>query len=244
MRLPDVVGVIGALVVGAVLTVLLLTSALGGQPALPSSAPPTIPPLPTLAVVSRPPTTIPSSVPLASGTPVVGLAVGDQAPPLQVTLLDGSVMNTSDFLGKPMWINFMATWCPQCQDELPMMEDYAHLLGDEMNILVVDVGENRDTVKSFMKSFKFTLPVGVDDDGSVQQTWGAYALPIHYWLDEQGIVREIVYGGAPPEIFIQAITDVVPDFSAEVPTPKPSIPLELPTDTPGPADTPEASPTQ
>ena len=241
MRLPDVLGVIGALVVGAVLAVFLLASALGEQPALPTPVAPTLPPLPTLAVVSQLPSAVPSSAPLASATPVVGLAVGDKAPPLEVTLLDGSVMNTEDFLGTPMWVNFMATWCPQCRDELPMMEDYANQLGNQMNILVVDVGENRDAVKAFMKSLKFTLPVGVDDNGSVQQTWGAYALPIHYWLDEQGIVRDIVYGGAPPEIFIQAITDVVPDFSAEAPTPQPSIPLELPTDTPGPAATPEAS---
>jgi thiol-disulfide isomerase/thioredoxin len=246
MRLPEILGALGALVVGAVLAVFLLTSALGEQPALPTPVPPSIPPLPTLAQVSLQPASAPPSVPLASGTPVVGLAVGDQAPPLEVTLLDGSTMNTQDFLGKPMWINFMATWCPQCRDEMPMMKDYATQLGNEMTILVVDVGESHDTVQSFMKSLKFDLPVGVDTDGSVQKQWGAYALPIHFWLDEQGIVRDIVYGGAPPEIFIQAITDVVPDFSAEVPTPKPSIPLVQPSDTPVPEFTPspEASPAQ
>jgi len=220
MRLPDVLGVLGALVVGAVLAVFLLTSALGEQPALATPVPPTLPPLPTLAVASLPPSVVPSAAPLASQTPEIGLAVGDQAPNIKVTLLDGSVMNTSDFLGTPMWINFMATWCPQCQDELPMMEDYASQLDGQMNELVVDVGEDRQTVKSFMKQIKFSLPVGVDDDGSIQKEWGAYALPVHYWLDEQGIVRQIVYGGAPPEIFIQAITAVVPDFSAETPPPQ------------------------
>jgi thiol-disulfide isomerase/thioredoxin len=242
MRLPEVLGALGALVVGAVLAVFLLTSALGEQPALPTPVLPSIPPLPTLAQVSRPTASVAPSVPLASGTPAVGLAVGDQAPPLEVTLLDGSTMNTSDFLGKPMWINFMATWCPQCRDELPMMKDYATQLGDEMTVLVVDVGEDRATVQSFVKSLKFDLPVGVDADGSVQRTWGAYALPIHYWLDDQGIVRDIVYGGAPPEIFIQAITDVAPDFSAEAPTARPSVPLEQPTDTP--VSSPEPSPAQ
>jgi thiol-disulfide isomerase/thioredoxin len=238
MRLPEVLGAIGALVVGAVLAVFLLTSALGEQPALPSPVPPSIPPLPTIARVSLPPSAAASSAPLASETPVVGLAVGQKAPPLEVTLLDGSVMNTQDFLGKPMWINFMATWCPQCRDELPMMLDYSNQLGEQMNILVVDVGEDRNTVKTFTKSLKFDLPVGVDDDGSVQRTWGAYALPVHYWLDADGIVRDIVYGGAPPEIFIQAITDVVPEFSAESPPPLPSLPLELPSETPVPAETP------
>jgi thiol-disulfide isomerase/thioredoxin len=242
MRLPELLGALGALVVGAVVAVFLLTSALGQQPALPTPVPPSIPPLPTLAQVSLKPTSAPPSTPLASGSPVVGLAVGDQAPPLEVKLLDGSTMNTQDFLGKPLWINFMATWCPQCRDELPMMKDYATQLGTEMTVLVVDTGEDHDTVQSFMKSIKFDLPVGVDSDGTVQQQWGAYALPIHYWLDAQGIVRDIVYGGAPPDIFIQAITDVVPDFSAEAPTPKPTTAPAQPTDTP--ATPPEASPTQ
>ena len=241
MRLPEVLGALGALVVGAVITVFLLTSALGEQPALPTPLQPSIPPLPTLAQVSLKPASAPPSAPLASGTPAVGLAVGDQAPPLEVTLLDGSTMNTRDFVGKPMWINFMATWCPQCRDELPMMKDYANQLGDSMTVLVVDVGESQDTVQSFMKSLKFNLPVGVDSNGIVQKQWGAYALPIHYWLDEQGIVRDIVYGGAPPQIFIQAITDVVPDFSAEAPTAQPTQPVQ-PTDTPAPSI--EASPAQ
>jgi cytochrome c biogenesis protein CcmG/thiol:disulfide interchange protein DsbE len=238
MRLPEVLGALGALVVGAVLAVFLLTTALGEQPALPSLAPPSLPPLPTLAVVSHPPSASPSGAPLASQTPVVGLAVGDKAPPLEVTLLDGSIMNTEDFAGTPIWINFMATWCPQCRDELPMMADYAHQLKDSMNILVVDVGEDRQTVKTFMKSLSFDLPVGVDDDGSVQRSWGTYALPVHYWLDEQGIVRDIVYGGAPPEVFIQAITDVVPEFSTE--SPQPSVIIPAPEDTPTPTPNPGA----
>jgi thiol-disulfide isomerase/thioredoxin len=223
MRLPEVLGAIGALVVGAVLAVFLLTSALGEQPALPSPTLPSLPPLPTFAAASRPPSVAPSA-PLASNAPVVGLEIGQKAPPLEVTLLDGSTMNTADFLGKPMWINFMATWCPQCRDELPMMSNYAELLGDQMNILVVDVGEDRDTVKAFMKDLNFKQLVGVDD-GTAQRAWGTYALPVHYWLDADGIVQDVVYGGAPPQIFIEAITDLVPDFSANFPTPTPLIPV-------------------
>jgi hypothetical protein len=57
--------------------------------------------------------------------------------------------------------------------------------------------------------------VGLDPDGAIQAQWGVFGLPVHFMLDAEGIVREIVYGGAPPEIFIQAITTVVPEFSAD-----------------------------
>jgi thiol-disulfide isomerase/thioredoxin len=143
------------------------------------------------------------------------VGIGQRAPTIEVTLLDGSVMNTADWAGQPLWVNFMATWCPQCIDELPMMERYNRQLEGAMTILVVDVGEDRRTVSEFMEQVEFELPVGVDPEGRVQAQWGAYALPIHFWMDGNGIVREVVYGGAPPEIFIQAITAVVPEFSAE-----------------------------
>jgi len=216
MRLPDVLGVLGALVVGGLLTVLLLASAIGESPALPTPVPPTIPPLPTSTldpVATATPGTSPE--PTSTPSPAPGVGIGQRAPVIEVTLTDGSVMNTADWAGKPIWINFMATWCPQCVDEMPMMERYNRQLDGAMTILVVDVGEDQATVTEFMEALEFGLPVGVDEEGRVQAEWGAYALPIHFWLDEGGIVREVVYGGAPPEIFIQAITAVVPGFSAE-----------------------------
>jgi cytochrome c biogenesis protein CcmG, thiol:disulfide interchange protein DsbE len=214
MRLPDILGVLGALVVGGLLTLLLLASALGEQPALPTQPPPTLPPLPTLVAASPEPSAAPTPAP--SATASTGVEIGQRAPAIEVTLLDGSVMNTEDFIGQPMWINFMATWCPQCVDELPMMRRYQRQLDGLMTVLVVDVREDPETVRAFMEALEVdNLLTGVDEDGSVQAEWGAYALPVHFWLDAEGIVREVVYGGAPPEIFIEAITAVVPEFVVE-----------------------------
>jgi thiol-disulfide isomerase/thioredoxin len=213
MRLPDVLGVLGALVVGGLLTLLLFASALGEQPALPTPALPTLPPLPTFAASTAAPSTAPSQP--ASPTVSTGVAIGQRAPSIEVTLLDGSVMNTEDFAGQPLWINFMATWCPQCRDELPMMRRYERQLDGQMMLLVIDVGEDSETVRAFMRELEVDLTTGVDEDGRVQAEWGAYALPVHFWLDAEGIVREVVYGGAPPEIFVEAITAVVPEFVAD-----------------------------
>ena len=236
MRLPEVFGVLGALVVGVVLAIFLLTSALGEQSALPTPVTPTLPSLPSLVAGSQRPSAAPSTAAVSS--PGVALATGQPAPPLEVTLLDGSVMNTSDFTGVPMWIQFVTTWTPQTPAELAMMQVYSKQLGQEMNELVVDVGEDSKTVQAFMKLQKFNLPVGVDQDGSAQAQWGAYALPVHFFLDGDGVVQGIVYGGAPVDVFIQAITDVVPDFSAEAPTSRPTTLLTLPPDTSAPQETP------
>jgi peroxiredoxin len=218
MRLPDVIGVLAALVVGGLLVVFLLASALGEQAPLATPAPPTMPVIPT-PTRDASATATPEPTDEPSATPAEGIGIGMRAPDFEVTLTDGSVMNTADFNG-PMWINFMATWCPQCADELPMMQRYQRQLEGQMTLLLVDVGEDRETVRDFIRSLDVDLPVGVDADGTVQSQWGAYALPVHYWVDADGIIQEIVFGGAPPEIFLQAITAVVPEFSAEE-TPQP-----------------------
>jgi len=215
MRRPDLIGVLGALVVGGLLTVLLLASAIGQMPVLPTPVPPTIPPLPTQSGNPLGSGALPTGTPFASGTVGTGVGLGLRAPTIQLTLTDGSLMDTANFAGQPLWINFMATWCPQCADELPMMERYETDLTDKMTILVVDTGEDRQTVREFMRDLDVDLTVGLDPDGAIQRAWGAYGLPVHFMLDAEGIVREIVYGGAPPEIFIQAITTVVPEFSTD-----------------------------
>jgi peroxiredoxin len=239
MRLPELLGALGALVVGAVLAVFLLGSALGEQPALPTPVVPTLPPLPSSVAAASPTAHAAGPIP----TPAAPLATGQTAPPLKVTLLDGSVMNTSDFAGVPMWVYFTTTWTPQTPAELAMMQDYDKQLSQnqEMNVLVIDVGEDPQTVASFMKQQKFNnIPVAVDQDGSAQAAWGAFGLPVSYFIGADGTVQGVVYGGAPPDIYIQAITDLVPDFSAEAPTPKP--PAIVPSESPSTQET--ASPTQ
>jgi thiol-disulfide isomerase/thioredoxin len=207
--------VVGALIVGGLLTVLLLASTLGTSPTLPTRAPQTIPPLPTPTGNGSLPSAVPSGTPFTSAQPGTGTAIGQVAPEIRVTLTDGSLMATADFGGQPMWVTFMATWCPQCVDELPMMERFEAQLTDKMTLLVIDVGEDRRTVRTFMDDLDVDLTVGLDEDGAIQAQWGANALPIHFWLDGDGVVRQIVYGGAPEQIFLEAITAVVPEFSAE-----------------------------
>jgi thiol-disulfide isomerase/thioredoxin len=211
MRQPDYLGVIGALIVGGVLTMLLLASTLGAPGPLPTRPTVTIPPLPTQSGNGSLPSALPTGTPLSSG---FGTGIGQVAPNIRVTLTDGSLMDTADFGGQPLWINFMATWCPQCTTELPMMERFQRNLKDQMTLLVIDVGEDRSVVRDFMRELDVDLTVGLDRDGSIQAQWAAYGLPVHYMVDADGVVQQIVYGGAAEETFIEAVTVLVPEFSA------------------------------
>ncbi len=145
--------------------------------------------------------------------PAVGLQVGDRAPSLVVPRLGGGTVDLAALRGRPVWINFMASWCPDCQDELPLMEGYSFELGQRISIVLVDVHESPAAVAAFASHMRLDLPVGIDQDGAAQRTWSAYALPVHYWLDAQGIVRAVGFGELGPPQFLESVRRVLPGAS-------------------------------
>lgn len=221
MRSPTLLGALAGLALGTAVLVVLLVSAVSQDPRPPSPTAPSPPPIdsglqppasPSPRVTGQPSPTAGATV---SASPAEGLGIGDRAPQIELPALDGGRLRTADYEGRPLWINFMATWCPACQEELPMMELMQEQLGDELAIVLVDVAEDEQRVEQFVESLGVTLPVGLDFDGSAQRQWGAYALPVHYWLDEDGIIRAKVFGGAPREIFMESVRTVVPEAELE-----------------------------
>ncbi len=235
MRAPilagALVGVFAALLVAAAFVALALSgptatpapSMVAAPSVTPPVAAPTEPtsePTPSGSLATPAPSPLPTTSPGPSpspslGDPQVGVSVGDIAPPLRLTQLGGAEVDTEALRGQPLWVNFMATWCPPCREELPIMDGLQRDLGDRMTIIVVDVEEDADTVASFFNSLEVALPVALDEDGRAQEAWNAVALPVHYWIDEEGRVGGVLYGGAGPEQFIEGIDSVLPDAGVE-----------------------------
>jgi cytochrome c biogenesis protein CcmG, thiol:disulfide interchange protein DsbE len=176
--------------------------------------PPTLPPIPTaspspLGSPSSTPAPIPSPSPTES--PEIGLRVGDQAPPLSVARLGGGQLDRTQFAGTPLWVNFTATWCPTCRDELRLLERYQASLKGKLNVVVIDVREPQEAIAALVRELRLTLPVGLDESGTAQRDWAAFVLPVHYWLDAGGRIRAFVYGGAGPEQFATGLRSVLPN---------------------------------
>jgi thiol-disulfide isomerase/thioredoxin len=105
----------------------------------------------------------------------------------------------------------MATWCPPCRDELPLMTGYAERYADlGLVVWAIDVEEDPAVVAPFMESVGVTFPVGLDTDGSAQAAWGAVALPVHYWIDADGIIREAALGGIGPDVMAVGLEAILP----------------------------------
>ena len=182
----------------------LVTDAPSAPPST-SSSPSTSPPPP--AAASAPPATeAPSG---SSATEAFG--IGEPAPPLVLPLVGGGTVDLADYRGKPVWVNFMATWCPSCVDELPSMAGFQARYEDTgLVVLAVDVREDEAAVAAFFKDVGVQLPVGLDSDGKVSAEWGAIALPVHYWIDADGVVRDGALGGIGPDVMAEGLATILP----------------------------------
>ena len=90
-----------------------------------------------------------SPAPSAS-SPAEAFGVGEPAPPLELPGVGGEPVNLADYLGRPVWVNFMATWCPPCHDELPLMAGFQARFDDAgLVVIAVDVREDEPTVQAF-----------------------------------------------------------------------------------------------
>lgn len=123
----------------------------------------------------------------------------------------GGTIDLAALRGKPVWVNFMATWCPPCQDEFPLMSGFAARFADDgLVVLAIDVEEEEGAVAAFAQQLGATFPLGLDGDGRVAEEWGAIALPVHFWIDADGIVRDGSIGGIGPDIMAAGLQSIMP----------------------------------
>lgn len=184
---------------------------LTAPPATPTPPPPTLPPAPT-PVIS----------PGQSGSPAAGPTsssafrlVGKAAPALVAPRVGGGTVELAAFRGKPVWIVFTGTYCPPCRDEYPLMSAFAVRYEEAgLVVLAIHVKEPEATVAAFTADLGVTFPVGLDADGSRAATWDAAALPVHYWIDPSGVVRDGALGGIGPDAMERGITSIVPGSAA------------------------------
>ena len=211
-RFAIAAGLLAGVGVAAVLVIGVL--ALAPDPPAPSI------PAPSIAVASSQPTAgasggsaVPTAAGTASGSPGTGSGfhVGEAAPSLVVPQVGGGTIDLASLRGKPVWVNFMATWCPPCQDEFPLMNGFAARYGKTgLVVLAIDVREEEGAVAGFAQRLNASFPLGLDTDGQAAQRWGAIALPVHFWIDADGIVRDGAAGGIGADTMVHGLQSILP----------------------------------
>lgn len=210
--------ILAGLTVGVIAALALLAGFLfiGPDPGLaqrvtppPSASPsPSASASPTSSVASASPSVSPS--PSGSGD-TVNFHVGEPAPLLAVAQVGGGTIDLSALKGKPVWLNFMQTTCAACIDEFPLMNGFFARYADKgLVVVAIDIREDEGAVGAFAQRLGATFPMGLDTDGGAQKAWGAYALPVHFWIDKDGIVRDGALGGIGPDVMARGLGKILP----------------------------------
>jgi peroxiredoxin len=109
--------------------------------------------------------------------------------PFSVATPDGATLRLADLKGKVVFLNFWATWCEPCLEEMPAMERLSRAYRDR-GLVVVALSADREgasVVKPFLKKHGLTFPVGLDSDQAVARLYRVWALPSTFILDRAGV---------------------------------------------------------
>ena len=120
------------------------------------------------------------------------------APEFQITDADGETVTLSNQLGKPVILNFWASWCPPCKEEMPDFEDAYAEHGDDIQFMMINLTdgdrETRATADAYLDEFGFTFPVFYDLDSSAAISYGLRSVPTTYFISAEGEIIAHAFG--------------------------------------------------
>jgi len=127
-------------------------------------------------------------------------AIGAPAVDFELKLLDGKSVSLKQLRGKPAVINFFASWCDPCRDEMPLINELA-ANADKAGYQVIGIAveDTRAAVMQFTKEANVVFPVALDLNSTVKRAYRIFGPPATFFIDAQGTVRDIVLGSVTAE---------------------------------------------
>jgi peroxiredoxin len=123
-----------------------------------------------------------------------------EAPTFALPDLEGNTLRFGSLRGKLVFLNFFATWCGPCREEMPAMERLHRAHRERgLTVLAVDVRESAKTVRDFVRELKLTFPVVLDDDATLSLKYGVRALPVSFLINRDGFIVWRAIGSRPWE---------------------------------------------
>ena len=128
-----------------------------------------------------------------------GIEIGKSAPDFELTKLDGTNVKLSDLKGKKVILNFWATWCGPCQQEMPDMEAFYKKHKDNVEILAINYtpsekGGGVEKVSNFAKEKGITFPILLDKNIDVTTAYKVITIPTSYFIDTKGVIQDKFIG--------------------------------------------------
>lgn len=136
--------------------------------------------------------------------------VGRPAPDFTVDSLEPEPLALQSFRGRPVVLNFFATWCGPCRDELPAFQAQAGKHAEAgLAVLLIDLQEDPDDVAVFLHELKIDLPTGIDRTGEVTKRYRVRGLPSTFFIDRQGVIRAVQMGALDERLLESGISKII-----------------------------------
>ena len=135
-------------------------------------------------------------------------AVGLEAADFSISTLSGEMIEMSELRGQPVVLNFWATWCPPCKEEMPLFDAYAKNLAGEVFFLAVDAQEEDAAVQSYVEQSGVSLAIGMDREGDVADRYFVHSFPATFFIDEDGIIRAQHIGQLNEKLLVKYLAEI------------------------------------
>jgi peroxiredoxin len=132
---------------------------------------------------------------VAGAAPVVGAI----PPGFSAVTSDGKTVNLADYAGKPLWLTFGASWCPDCRAEAPDVEAAYQKYKDQgLNVLGVFISESATDISSYAGHVGFTFPIAVDQNTKIASAYRTMGIPTHFFIGADGKIKDVKIGALDP----------------------------------------------
>ena len=120
----------------------------------------------------------------------IGTDIGSMAPDFQLMNIEGQNVALSDLSGSPVILNFWASWCGPCREEMPFLQQiYEEWQDKGVLLLGINLREDPSTITDYMQGNGLSFPVLLDTDGSVTQNYDVLGIPTTFFIDIDGIIQ-------------------------------------------------------
>ena len=134
---------------------------------------------------------------------------GKLAPNFRLETMDGRVIQLSDLRGRPVFINFWASWCFACVTEMPAIQKLADAYGEQVVVLGINAGEPADRARAFAANQAVRYPLLLDPEAEVTRAYGVRPMPTSFFVDADGVVHSVAYGVLFPDQMKERLAPLV-----------------------------------
>jgi peroxiredoxin len=142
----------------------------------------------------------------------VGLKPGSIAPDFSLKTLEGEQVALKEYRGKKVILNFWATWCPPCREEMPEMQKfYQDYKKKDVEILAVNLEYSEtkpEKIRDFVKEFGLAFPIPLDEKNTIGKQYRAVSIPTSFFIDKKGIIKKMHIGPMDYEFMEEEIKNL------------------------------------